>query len=317
MQAGATPRLATERRGPGAGAVPRPAPVAHPQFAPGATGQSPQPGPERTKASVISVLAIALVVCAALTWAAEPRFSRPDPPARDAARRAREAEHLAYVGTLTGGLAHEIRNPLSTLNLNLQLLREDLERPGAETDPRILRRLETLEQEAKSLEKILDDFLKFAGKYEVRLEAQPLGPVLEELAAFYQDRLQQAGIQWRTSFAEGLPDVAIDAPRLKQAVSNLILNAEAAMPDGGELMVSTEAQGRGVTLHVTDTGVGIAPEDMDKIFTPYYSTRPGGTGLGLPTVRRIVAEHGGTLEVHSEPGRGTRFTIHLPPAENV
>jgi len=264
---------------------------------------------------LLLVILPAMLAMAALTLAAGRSPDRAADLAREAERRAREAEHLAHVGTLTAGLAHEIRNPLSTLNLNLQLLREDLEHPGAGTDPRILRRLETLEQEAKRLEQILDDFLKFAGKYEVRLKVQPLKAVLDEVTSFYRERLQQGRIQLRTSFAEGLPDVAIDAPRLKQALSNLLLNAEAAMPDGGELMISTESGPHGVGLRVTDTGVGIAQEDMDKIFAPYYSTRSGGTGLGLPTVRRIVQEHGGTLEVHSEVGRGTRFTIHLPAAE--
>jgi signal transduction histidine kinase len=266
---------------------------------------------------LLLVILIVILGIAALALAAEGGSDRAAAIARDAERRARDAEHLAYIGTLTGGLAHEIRNPLSTLNLNLQLLREDLEHPGADTDPRILRRLETLEQEARRLEQILDDFLKFAGKYEVRLKRQPINPVLEGLTTFYRERLQQARIQLRTSLAEGLPDVAIDAPRLKQALANLLLNAEAAMPDGGELMISTEADPHGVSLRVTDTGIGIAREDMDKIFAPYYSTRPGGSGLGLPTVRRIVQEHGGTLEVHSEVGRGTRFTIHLPPAETT
>jgi signal transduction histidine kinase len=235
--------------------------------------------------------------------------------ARDLERRAREAEHLAYVGTLTGGLAHEIRNPLSTLNLNLQLLREDLQRPGQTVEPRLLRKLDTLEQEAKRLQGILDDFLKFAGKHEVRLKAQPVNPVVDQVVSFYAERLQRAGVQMRTSFADGLPPVALEADRLKQALSNLILNAEAAMPGGGELMLGTQADRGGVLLQVTDTGEGIDPQHLDKIFSPYYSTRPGGTGLGLPTVQRIVREHNGRLEVHSEVGRGTRFTIHLPAAE--
>lgn len=234
--------------------------------------------------------------------------------ARDSERRARDAEHLAYVGTLTGGLAHEIRNPLSTLNLNLQLLREDIDRPGAETDPRLLRRLDTLEHEVVHLQEILDNFLKFAGKHEVRLAVQPVAPVIEDLVSFYRDRLQQSSIQVRTSVADGLPPAAIDPSRLKQAVANLLLNAEAAMPRGGELMIAAEPYRRGVCIHVTDTGTGIPREELDKIFAPYYSTRPGGTGLGLPTVRRIVQEHGGTLEVHSDPGRGTRFSICLPEA---
>jgi len=234
---------------------------------------------------------------------------------RRSERRARDAEHLAYVGTLTGGLAHEIRNPLSTLALNLQLLREDLERPGSSVDPRLLRKLDTAEAEARRLEQILDDFLKFTGKVEVHRTVQPLNPVLEEAVEFYRDRLARVHVELRTRFADDLPPVALDAARFRQAVSNLILNAEAAMPQGGDLMVSTEPDRRGVCLHVTDTGLGIPAKDLDRIFAPYYSTRKGGTGLGLPTVRRIVQEHDGTLEVHSEVGRGTRFTIWLPAAD--
>ena len=258
------------------------------------------------------VIGLALAVPVALAWC-----KRAEERARASERRAREAEHLAYVGTLTGGLAHEIRNPLSTLTLNLELLREDLERPGAAADPRILRKLETIGQEAKRLEQILDDFLRFAGKHEVRLEAQDTSAVVREALAFYQERLARAHVQVRTSFAENLPPVALDADLIKQAVSNLVLNAEAAMPNGGDLMLRTERAKRGVCIHVTDTGVGIRPEDLDKVGRPYYSTRKGGTGLGLPTVHRIVKEHGGTLEVHSEPGRGTRFTLCLPPADRA
>ncbi|HUX02435.1 MAG: ATP-binding protein [Phycisphaerae bacterium] len=255
-------------------------------------------------------LALAVPVALALCKRAEAR-------ARGSERRARESEHLAYVGTLTGGLAHEIRNPLSTLTLNLELLREDLERPGNHTDARVLRKLDTLQQETRRLEQILDDFLRFAGQHEVHLEAGDLNAILKEAVAFYQERLERAGIQVRTSFADpGAPGpaVALDADLLKQAVSNLVLNAEAAMPRGGELMISTERAKGGVRIHVTDTGVGIRPEDLDKIGRPYYSTRQGGTGLGLPTVHRIVREHEGRLEIQSEPGRGTRFTIWLPAA---
>jgi signal transduction histidine kinase len=229
-------------------------------------------------------------------------------------RRARAAEHMAEVGTLTGALAHEIRNPLSTLNLNLQLLREDMTRPGQAPEPRVLARLDAIEQETQRLKAILDDFLKFAGKYEVRPTVQPIKPVLESTVGFYAERLQQRGIQVRTSFADNLPPVSVDAARFQQALSNLVLNAEAAMPQGGELILSAEPEWRGLKVHITDTGSGIPQEDLDKIFRPYYSTRPGGTGLGLPTVRRIVREHDGKLEVHSEVGRGTRFTIHLPAA---
>jgi len=261
-------------------------------------------------------LALGLLAGAAVASAAAALLARrAKRRALDSERRARDAEHLAYVGTLTGGLAHEIRNPLSTLQLNVQLLREDLDRPGHAVEPRLARRLDTLQQEAGRLQQILDDFLKMAGKHEVRLAARPLNPIVEELVDFYADRLQRSNVQVRTSLADGLPPIALDADRLKQALANLVLNAEAAMADGGELMIATQGDRRGVRLHVTDTGSGIAREDLDRIFQPYYSTRAGGTGLGLPTVKRIVTEHKGTLEVHSEVGRGTRFTIHLPAAE--
>jgi signal transduction histidine kinase len=230
-------------------------------------------------------------------------------------RRVRAAEHMAEVGTLTGALVHEIRNPLSTLNLNLQLLREDLTRPGLSTEPRVLARLDALEQETQRLKTILDDFLRFAGRYEVNLKTQAAGPVIEEAVSFYTERLQRAGIQVRSGAADALPLVRLDAVRIKQALSNLILNAEAAMPEGGELLVAAEPERGGLVIHVTDTGHGIPKEDLDRIFRPYYSTRPGGSGLGLPTVQRIVHEHDGRLEVLSEPGRGTRFSIHLPAAD--
>ena len=254
-------------------------------------------------AGLVAAVAVALLAA-----------KRADRRARASERRARNAEHLAYVGTLTGGLAHEIRNPLSTLTLNLQLLREDLDRPGTSVDPRLLYKLDAMEQESRRLQQILDDFLKFAGKHEVKRQVRPLNPVLEELADFYRERLERAGVHLRTGFAEGLPDVAFDADLLKQAVANLILNAEAAMPEGGELILSTQPDRGGALVQVTDTGVGIPEKDMDKIFAPYYSTKRGGTGLGLPTVRRIVQEHDGTLDVHSEVGRGTRFTLRLPAA---
>ncbi|HET6441949.1 MAG TPA: histidine kinase dimerization/phospho-acceptor domain-containing protein, partial [Phycisphaerae bacterium] len=163
------------------------------------------------------VIGLALAVPVALAWC-----RRAEERARASERRAREAEHLAYVGTLTGGLAHELRNPLSTLNLNLQLLKEDLGRPGRPADARLLRKLDTIEQEAKRLEEILNDFLKLAGKHDVKLKVQPINPALEEAVAFYRERLERSGVTVRTSFADALPPVALDASLMNQALLNLI-----------------------------------------------------------------------------------------------
>ena len=137
---------------------------------------------------------------------------------------------------------------------------------------------------------------------------------MSKIVDFYRPQLEKAGIEIRTSFADSLMPVELDVDLFKQAVANTILNAQAAMPEGGELMVRTMPEQNRVRLDITDTGVGIEKENLEKVFDAYYSTRKGGSGLGLPTVQRIVREHGGMVEVQSEVGRGTRFSFVLPVA---
>jgi len=232
----------------------------------------------------------------------------------DLRKQTQQAEHLAYVGTLTGGLAHEIRNPLSTLNLNLQLLREDLARPSTDKERRMARKLEVLEAQTQHLKDILEKFLQFAGQHKVNLVPRDVNQVMDEIVEFYRPQLEKAGIEVRTAFSEPLKPVEIDVDLFKQAVSNIILNARAAMPEGGELMVRTQPERDRIRLDITDTGAGIEKENLEKVFDVYYSTRKSGTGLGLSTVQRIVREHNGRIEIQSEVGRGTRFSVLLPSA---
>lgn len=223
-------------------------------------------------------------------------------------RRTRDAERLAELGTLTGGLAHEIKNPLSTVQLNLQLLQEDLGASNS-VSPRVLRRLATVKDETTRLRDILDDFLRYAGRIELERKPTELSSLLEELVDFLAPR---AELQRVTLRLDAPPiEVPVDARLLKQALLNLMLNALQVMPNGGELMIRARAAGR-VTIEVTDTGPGIPPDDQRRIFDAYYSKRRGGTGLGLAMTRRIVQEHGGTIELYSEPGKGSTFRIHLP-----
>lgn len=226
-------------------------------------------------------------------------------------RRTREAERLAEIGTLTGGLAHEIKNPLSTIGLNLQLLQEDLDK-SAGNYPRLASRLATVRAETTRLREILDDFLRFAGRIELDRKPTELNRLLDELADFYapQAQLQRVRLHVRRSDTPVTADV--DARLLKQAVLNLMINALQAMPDGGELILSLSASGNEALIEVTDTGGGIPPEALGRIFHAYYTTKRGGTGLGLAMAKRIIDEHGGRLSVQSESGKGSQFQLRVP-----
>lgn len=229
-------------------------------------------------------------------------------------RRARESENMAYAGRLASGLIHEIRNPLSTLNLNLQLMAEDFQSPQTDAERRTARKIGVLRDEAKRLEDVLNKFRTFVGRMELSKQRLDVGALVEDVLAFYEPQAELHGITPRGDVARGLPQVEADGDLLKQALLNLILNAQAAMPDGGELILSVRPERQGVVIGVTDTGGGIPAEQLERIFDAYYSTRQGGTGMGLPIVRRIINEHGGSVSVNSDVGRGTQFTIHLPAA---
>ncbi len=243
---------------------------------------------------------------------------------RAAERRARSAERLAEIGSMTGGLAHEIKNPLSTISLNAQLLSEGLEElSGVETDDRarLVKRLGSLRREVERLKGILTDFLAYAGELRLDLKTVDLGAAIEELADFFSPQAQQMGVKLRTQIAP-LPKMTVDAPHLKQALLNLMLNAAQAMSlqsaaKNRELLIklhsTIDADKRRVALiEVIDTGPGIEPAAQERLFSPYFTTKSGGTGLGLPTTRRIIEAHGGVINVESKPGEGACFRIILP-----
>ncbi|MCL4743095.1 MAG: hypothetical protein KJZ54_12935 [Phycisphaerales bacterium] len=242
---------------------------------------------------------------------------------RAAERRARGAERLAELGAMTSGLAHEIKNPLSTIGLNVQLLREGVRemRADAEGQGRLLRRLESLGREVDRLRGILTDFLEYAGELRLDAAATDLNQVVGELIDFFMPQAERQRVRLRSDLAPGTLVAVVDAAHLKQALLNLMLNAVQAMAGQSderprELIVRTgleeASDGAALVIHVIDTGPGIPRETLDRIFNPYFTTRSGGTGLGLPTARRIVESHGGRIEVHSEVGKGTDFAVVLP-----
>lgn len=267
---------------------------------------------------------------------------------RSLVERATKAERLAHLGTLTGGLAHEIKNPLSTIGLNIQLLQEDLNdllsdlsnnptTPGTTPDNtppsgitedrmnRLQRRFSSLARENQRLRHILDDFLRFAGRLKLDRAQTDLNAVVAELADFFSPQAQAANIRLRVQLAPQPVLAWVDQEMLKQALLNLLINALHAMtdaqekktPHGGatDLILSTEKARPGrreARIHVIDTGPGIPADQLEKVFIPYFSTKKQGTGLGLPTTRRIIEEHGGRVTIHSEPGKGTDFTLVIP-----
>jgi signal transduction histidine kinase len=213
---------------------------------------------------------------------------------------------------LAGGFIHEIKNHLGTLGLNLELLREDFQDPHTQSERRACERIQRLQGECQRLVEISNDFLRFARLKDLNLIPTHLAPIIEEMLDFFGPTAKLAKIEIKSYMPVDLPAVNLDRDLFKQAVLNLLLNAEQAMPEGGELTIQAGQEQGFVVLSLIDTGKGMTPEVIQKVFRPFFSTKAGGTGLGLPTTRRIVHAHGGDISVLSEVGHGTKFTIRLP-----
>tara|TARA_R110002126_G_scaffold86474_5_gene208714 strand:- start:5276 stop:6004 length:729 start_codon:yes stop_codon:yes gene_type:complete len=229
------------------------------------------------------------------------------------------AERDVLLTRLARGLAHEIKNPLSTMAINLTLLEEDWTRSGEPnpTERRSLKRVRTLQREVSRLEGILDDFLRFARGGEVNRSPGDLVALVREVLQFMDPEMTANSIAVHAELPSSLPHVVIDSGAFRQALINLLVNARQAMPGGGELIVQVRRHGPSVEITITDTGVGMKPDQIENCFDLYWSTKKGGTGLGLSTVSRIVAEHEGSIGVVSEEGRGTSFTLRLPLLQEV
>ncbi len=219
------------------------------------------------------------------------------------------------IATLAGGLAHEIRNPLSTISMNLELVIEELQESDEPRDLRLLRKMQSIQRECRRLEDILQAFLQFLKAGELEPKHCDLNRLVEEFIEFYRPKAAERHIEISPHLAADLPPVNVDEALLRQALLNLALNAQEAMPHGGLLELQTYLRDGRVHLAMIDNGRGMDEATRRRMFEAFYSTRPGGSGLGLPTVRKIIEAHHGTITCESEPGRGTRFTIALPPAD--
>jgi signal transduction histidine kinase len=238
------------------------------------------------------------------------------------------ADVYSELSALVGGLAHEIRNPLSTIQLNMELLAEDFADEGGagphrQRDRRARAKIELVRQECERLQRLLGDFLDFARRETLTLEPGNLNEEIEQAINFFSARCAEAGVEVVCYLDPALPKVRFDRETFRSAVLNLLINAVQAMKDGGQLVVRTRAAGLGVLLELIDNGPGMDPETLSKAFRAFYSTKQGGSGLGLPTARKIIESHGGSIDVESAPSRGTKVAIWLPapprltPQENT
>jgi signal transduction histidine kinase len=240
----------------------------------------------------------------------EPVNASPFPSADEINQRL--VDQYTEIATLAGTLAHEIKNPLSTIRLNMELLAEDLGEGDTPRDKRALAKVAVVQRECQRLQDLLDGFLSFARVRPMQLEPADLNAEVEELLHFFRPKAEESGIEIRWYPDPDLPTVQIDREALRGALLNLIINAQQAMPGGGQLMLRTQPTRWGVRLDLVDNGCGMDDDTRSKIFQAFYSTKRGGSGLGLPITRKVIEGHGGIIWVQSEVGRGTQFTIELP-----
>ncbi|MGA2034368.1 MAG: ATP-binding protein [Thermoguttaceae bacterium] len=234
----------------------------------------------------------------------------PDPHAADVNQRL--VDQVAEIARLAGALAHEIKNPLSTIKLNMELLAEDFAESDAPRDRRAMNKIALVQRECQRLQDVLDDFLNFAKIRRLKLEPSELNAQVRQVLDFFRPQARAARIETVEYLASDLPMVLLDRESFHGALLDLVLNAQQAMPGGGQLVLRSYGTPEGVALDLIDTGCGMDGETQAHVFDAFFSTKRGGSGLGLPTAKKIIEAHGGRIVLQSEPGRGTQFTIHLP-----
>lgn len=223
-----------------------------------------------------------------------------------------ESERLNAVRLLAAGVAHEIGNPLNALNIHLQLLDRELKKCDVRNRAALLELVDIARTEVTRLDLIITQFLKAIRPAKPALSKTSVATVLNDTLALLRQEIENRAAHVELEVPSDLPAIRLDKDQIKQAFFNIIKNALQAMPDGGLLRISAAASDRFLAVAFRDNGSGISPEDIGHIFEPYYTTKTNGSGIGLMIVQRIIQDHGGRMDVHSEPGVGTTFTVFLP-----
>ena len=230
-------------------------------------------------------------------------------------RRNIRNERLIAVGRLTGSIAHEIRNPLSAMKINLQLLEEQMDSSSnIPQQEKLLKYIRIIHSEIQRLDTILKNFIRFSRPPSIKYKSVDIHLFLDNILSLLLPEAQKQGIEVEKLFSAKNPFISGDYNQLEQVCLNIIINSFQAMPEGGKFQVKTEEEplANTMTIEFLDTGEGIAPENIDKIFDLYFTTKPEGSGFGLSIALRIIKDHNGTVDVESKKGEGTRFVIKLP-----
>ena len=234
---------------------------------------------------------------------------------REQEAQAIESERLNALTLLAAGVAHEIGNPLNSLNIHLQLIDRELEQLPEKDRQNLRELLEVSKKEVTRLDHIINQFLRAIRPSQPQFEKTSILEVLRDTIDFLKHEIKDRNVMLEIETSGELPMAQIDRNQIKQAFFNVIKNAVEAMPHGGSLKVVLSSTDRFIVIAFKDSGPGIDPKDLGHIFDAYHTTKSKGSGLGLMIVQRIVREHGGLIEVHSEPQRGTTFTLFLPRDE--
>ncbi len=218
------------------------------------------------------------------------------------------SRRLSAIGRLTGGVGHEVKNPINAIVVHLELMRNKLGGPDAPA----LRHLDVIESEIQRLDRVVQTLIDFSRPMELKLEDEDLRQVTSGVLMLASVELASQDVQLETVLPSRAVVVKVDADMLRQAILNIVLNGTQAMPNGGTLRVTVKEESRYAVLTIADDGEGIAAEVLPRIFDLYFTTKKDGSGIGLAMCYRIVQLHSGVIEVESEPGRGTIFTMRLP-----
>ncbi|HMP79374.1 MAG TPA: ATP-binding protein [Pirellulaceae bacterium] len=216
------------------------------------------------------------------------------------------------LAALAGSLAHEIKNPLSVIRMNMELLNEDFQQADSPQVRRARERIETINRQCVRLENLLDDFLRFARQQNLELRPGNLNDQIHQVLDLFSPQADRQGVEVLRYLASDLPLIRLDSQSLQAALVNLVKNALEAMPNGGQLLVRTRITRQGVAVDLIDTGCGMSSKTILNMFKTFYTNKPGGSGLGLPMAKKIIEAHGGRINVNSEVGRGTQFTLEFP-----
>jgi PAS domain S-box-containing protein len=228
-------------------------------------------------------------------------------------RRIRESERFAHIGKLTTSLAHEIRNPLSSVKMNIQIFIKNMKLNGNDK-----RRMEIMLNEISRLERILDEMLDFARPVRLNLEPASMNEIIDSCLEMMEAKIREKSIAVVKKYSRSIPHVPVDHEKIEQAIINILLNSVEALQDNGRIEVSTKQtlrDSRAIKVEISDNGPGISSSDLPYVFDPFFSNKKKGTGLGLSNVRKIIEAHGGAETVILRKPQGTRFLFTIPYRE--